>query len=285
MTRERWLDALFLAAGLAALSVTPKLLRPDASYAEGLRSPLEPLAMIVIAQPIVLLGACVFAAGSSRRFETGSPVRAPWTLLAIGLFGFVVGEAIQAVYAALWSTEPPFPSLSDVLFLAAYPLLVAAFVLFVRAYRLSGYPVGTRQGTFVSVCVVLLTVVGCVLLAPVLRSVAPPLERAVSASSVVFDLVVLAPVLLLLRTTWPFRGGGVFKVWAGVLFGFLLTFAGDLLFAYFRAHPGGVAGLGGDQLNALSDVMFLLSYLAIARGTLHQLHLLGPRLGEDGAVH
>jgi hypothetical protein len=233
--------------------------------------------MVVIAQPIVLFAAFLFAARSSRRFETGSPVRVPWGLLALGLLGFVVGEAIQAVYAVAWSTEPPFPSLTDLFFLAGYPLIVASFVLFVRAYRLSGYPVGTRQGTFASACAIALALVGCVLLAPVLRSAASPLERAVSTSSVVFDLIALVPILLLLRMTWRFRGGGVFKVWAGVLFGFVLTFAGDLLFAYFRAHPGGLAGLEGDQLNALSDVMFLLSYLAIARGALHQLHLLGAR--------
>src|SRR5262249_46121358 len=83
MTRERGFDALFLAVGLAALSVTPKLLRPEASYAEGLRSPFEPLALVVIAQPIVLLAACLFAARSSRRFDTASPVRVPWTLLAL----------------------------------------------------------------------------------------------------------------------------------------------------------------------------------------------------------
>jgi hypothetical protein len=277
MTRERRFDALFLAAGLAPLVVTPTLLRPQASYAEGLRSPLQPLAMVLIAQPVALFAACLFAARSSRGFERGSPVRFAWGLLALGLLGFVVGEAAQAVYAVTWSAELPFPSFADLFFLVSYPLLIAAFVLFVRAYRLAGYPVGTRPGTFASACAAVLTLVGYALIVPVLRSASPFLERVVSTSSVVFDLMALVPVLLLLRTTWPFRGGGVFKVWATVLFGFLLTFAGDLLFAYFRAHPGGLAGLEGDQLNALSDVMFLLSYLAIARGTLHQLHLLDAR--------
>jgi len=118
------------------------------------------------------------------------------------------------------------------------------------------------------------TVVGAAALVPVLGSTAPALERLISGGYVVLDIVLLVPIFMLMRTTFGFRGGGIWKVWVGVLSGFVFTSLGDLFFAYFRARPGGLFGLRGDQLDAISDVLFLLSYLAIARGALHQVELL-----------
>src|SRR5262249_44033385 len=165
-------------------------------------------------------------------------------------------------------------SLADVFFLLAYPLLMVAFVSFVRAYRASGFPVASGQSRFVLAAVATSAVFGAAVLLPVLGSAAPLRERLISGGYVVFDFVLLIPIFALMRTTSRFRGRGTWEVWAGVLFGFVFTSAGDLFFAYFQARPGGLFGLRGDQLDAISDLMFLLSYLGIARGALHQLELL-----------
>jgi hypothetical protein len=100
------------------------------------------------------------------------------------------------------------------------------------------------------------------------------MERLVSGAYAGFDLVALAPLLLLLRRTWGLRGGSVWRVWAGILFGFLLTFVGDVLFAYFQTRAEAELGPFSGELDFLANVMFLLSYLFIARGTLYQRQLL-----------
>jgi hypothetical protein len=271
VTRERVLDAAFATAGLAALALTPLLLRPPAPGRA-----LSPLGSLAIAQVVAVFGAFLWAARCGLRFEPGNPTRRPWIMLAAGLLGLALGEASEAAYEVAQPGIDPFPSVADAFFLLAYPALTVAFVTFLRAYRASGYPVGSGAGVFAWSSAVAAALVGTAALTPVLSSPGPPLERAITAAYVVFDLVALVPILLLLRMTWRFHGGGLFKVWAGVLFGFVLTLLGDILFAYFQSRPEGVAGLGAEQLNALADVMFFLSYLAIARGTLHQLDLLGP---------
>ena len=63
-------------------------------------------------------------------------------------------------------------------------------------------------------------------------------------------------------------------MWAGVLFGFLLTFLGDVFFAYFQTRAEADIGSLSEDLDFMANLMFLLSYLVIARGTLHQRELL-----------
>jgi hypothetical protein len=121
---------------------------------------------------------------------------------------------------------------------------------------------------------VITAVVGYVVLAPIVRSEAPFVERFVSAAYAALDLVALVPLLLLLRLTWRLLGGSVWKVWAGVLFGFLLAFLGDVSFAYFLTRAEAGIGPLSDDLDFLANLMYLLSYLVIARGTLHQRELL-----------
>jgi hypothetical protein len=268
MTRERRTDALFLGAGLLALAFLPLLLGGGESATHRPSGPL------LVAQPAVIALACVFAVLCAWRFEPGNPVRGSWSLLAAGLFVLTLGEATEAFYVVVRRVDDPFPSLADAFFLLAYPLLMAAFVTFVRAYRESGFPVASGQSRFVAAAVATSAAFGTAVLLPVLGSPAPLVERLISGGYVVFDFVLLIPIFMLMRTTWRFRGGGIWKVWAGVLFGFVFTSVGDLFFAYFQARPGGLFGLRGDQLDAISDLMFLLSYLGIARGTLHQLELL-----------
>jgi len=228
-------------------------------------------AALAVADVVLLPVAFLSAADSARHFEAGNPARRAWWLLSASLAGFWIGEAVEGSYTVR-GLESPFPSVADAFFLLAYPAIVAALFLFLRAYRLSGYgEVGATAGL---VAATIVAALGLPLLVPILRAPLPALERLVSGAYGVIDLVALVPLLLLLRLTWALRGGSVWQVWASLLFGFLLTFVGDVLVAYWL-----IAGTqGGDSkaetLDLVSSVVFTLSYLAIARGTLHQRALL-----------
>jgi hypothetical protein len=105
------------------------------------------------------------------------------------------------------------------------------------------------------------------MLKPVVAAPAPALEMFLNVAYPILDLALLVPVVILLRIAIRFRGGEVWKVWAGLLTGFLLSCAADVLFAYFTAS-------GHESLDPLSDVLFILSYAALARGALGQYQLL-----------
>jgi hypothetical protein len=257
VTRERRADVVFLlgASGLALLLAGPGR---DAA--------------VVIAHPFVLGLALLFSVQSAAGFEPDTPVRKPWQFLSVGLFSLLLGEIVEVVYRLSFGGGEPFPSLADVPFLLAYPPLGVAFLLFLRAYRESDLSEEKRGAVWPLVAG--LALVGFVVLRPIMQSPVPLGERLVSGAYAAFDLVALAPLLLLLRLTWGLRGGSVWKVWAGILFGFLLTFAGDVLFAYFQTEAEADLGPFSGQLDFLANVMFLLSYLFIARGTLYQRQLL-----------
>jgi hypothetical protein len=58
--------------------------------------------------------------------------RLPWYLFALGLTLFVAGEVITYNYEKLFGAELPYPSIGDILYLTAYPCLIAGVLLMVH---------------------------------------------------------------------------------------------------------------------------------------------------------
>jgi hypothetical protein len=259
-----------LGAGALALAASA-LMMQGSSAADG--SPRLTLfvggASLLSALLLVLAG--FLAVRSSRLLEADNPARWPWAVLALGLGLFAGGEASEAFYALLRSEADPFPSIADALYLVGYPLLTLAFWRFLRAYRVLVEP-DDRDAAFRRLSVIVLGILGAVTAVPVLRADSPLVERIISLGYVAFDLVLVLPLLELLRLTWRLRGGNVWKIWGGILAGFLLTSVGDILFSWLEnvALPAGVA----DQMHFMVELLFVLSYLAILRGILQQYRLL-----------
>jgi hypothetical protein len=204
----------------------------------------------------------------SRALDADNPARAPWRLFALGLGCFFLGQLILSSYQ-LFFGESPYPSPGDVFFLAAYPLLVLATIGLIRAYRESGYPVGTPgelAGIVIGLAVVF-TILGVLLLRPILTGSGPLLERVLTAGYPALDFVLLIPILLLLRISSRFRGGSIFQAWAALLIGLIALCAADILYAYF-------AVMDAQRLEPLVDASYVLSYLLLALGTEGQRRLL-----------
>src|SRR5919201_1680221 len=62
-------------------------------------------------------------------------LRLPWYLFGAGLLAFSLGDVLLNLYSFVWHRDPPVPSVADVLYLAAYPLLTAGLILLVRSLR------------------------------------------------------------------------------------------------------------------------------------------------------
>ncbi|MET0554866.1 MAG: hypothetical protein ABW221_17625 [Vicinamibacteria bacterium] len=213
--------------------------------------------------------ACVHAVQTFRRLEPGNDARSPWLLLALAFGGFTAGQAVLSAYQ-LATAQSPFPSPADAFFIAAYPPLLAAFVRFGRAYRRSGLPVGpVWQHLAIAACVV---ASGALLAGPLLRPIlAAPgtrLEHALNVLYPAFDLALLVPLAILVRITWPFRGGAVFRAWGLLLGGIVCMCAGDLLFAWFST-------LDVTQFDPLLHAAYLAGYVCLAAGTRLHRDLVG----------
>jgi hypothetical protein len=266
VSRHTGIDAAFL---VVALATAAPFVLPFAGIATGPGG--EELRLYVgnLSKLGFLACAAVMSSRAAARFEPDNPMRPVWRVMAAGLFAFVAGELVLVTYQVLWRLPSPFPSLADAFFVVAYPFLLAALVRAISAYAETGYPIGTRRervGTAVAVGVAT-ALVGYPVLRPVLDVPAAPLAMVLNVAYPVLDLAVLVPVIILLRIAVRFRGGEVWKVWAGLLAGFLLMTFADVLFAYFTAT-------GKESLDQLVDATYILSYAALARGALGQYQLL-----------
>jgi hypothetical protein len=268
--KSSWPIRLWFALGVAlpALLVTGLVLFPTAAF-YTLPGPKHALfALTCIGKGGSLLIASVVSSANARAFDRGNPARRAWMILSLAFLAFFLGQACFAPYQIVQGVDPPFPSIADPFWLLGYPLLVVALASFERMYAeagLDGGPPGRRMGT-IAAAVVVSAVAGWVLLVPVARGVAPPLNKAINLAYPILDLAVVVVSVALVRTTLPLRQGRVGRIWMWMLGGFLAACGGDVLFSYLTQ-------LGLTFLGPLVDVLLLFSYGALARAALSQRSL------------
>ena len=113
--RAWWIDLVVLLIGVPVYFAASGLAQRLLFYAYGFGSVAA-----------ILVGARMHRPGR----------RLPWVAFAVGLSLFAVGDIAFDVYAAV-EHAIPIPSVADVLYLAAYPVLAWGMVLLVR-YRVRG---------------------------------------------------------------------------------------------------------------------------------------------------
>lgn len=219
------------------------------------------LRVAAVCKLALLALAAMHAQATATRLEADNPARGPWRLLALAMTSFALGQAVLSAYQMVKGVSP-FPSLGDLFFVAAYPLMIASFLGFIRTYREAGYPVGTagQHALIAALVAVLAGVVAVPILRPVLAAPGTRLELFLNAAYPVLDFVLLLPMIILLRVAWPFRGGAIFRAWAAILGGVVSLCTGDLLFAWFSM-------LGETQLDPLLHGSYLVGYVCFALGT------------------
>jgi hypothetical protein len=266
----KWRSVEDLALGLAVVApiglLLGKLIAPQAAFYDSFLSDAGLTAVACLGKLLLLFLCALFAARSTIRFDRGEPVRLAWGLLALGLLSFLLGQLVLARYQILLRAPSPFPSVADVFFSLSYPVFILALALFIGVYQEAGYsaPAAQLWGLGAGVAAAG-AAIGYRILAPVALSPASGLEKYLTLGYPILDLVLLIPTALLLRLTWRFRGG-VGRVWTALLGGFVLLCVGDILFAYFSA-------LGEKRLDVMIDILYILSYGAIARGVIDEHRL------------
>lgn len=243
-------------------------LAPDAAlYREWLTSHVL-TALAAVAKILFLVAGALTAFACRDRLEPGNPARPAWALLSAGLFSTLAGQVSLAPYQ-LVAGQTPFPSVGDLYYLLSYPFYIAAFLVFLRAYREAGFPMGSAAERLAIVSGVGLVAVLAALsiLRPVAAGGGELLDRILNVAYPALDLVLLVPLALLLRIALRLRGSHVGTVWAELLAGFVFLCFGDIFFAYFTA-------LGEQHLDPYVHATFLLSYGLVAGGAHRQLLLL-----------
>jgi hypothetical protein len=242
-------------------------LLPRATVFTTVLPPSRLVGLASVVKLVLLVLGAAWSWQSRKHLDADNPVRPAWTWFAAGLSANVLGQVVLARYQ-LVGQESPFPSVGDVFYLLAYPLLGAALVQFVRAYHEAGYPMGSRaeRARLLAVTAMVCASLSFVVLRPVVMSDLPPVQKALTAAYPLLDMALLVPLALLLRTTWHFRGGSVGTAWIVVLTGIVFMCAGDVLFAYLTA-------LGQTGLDPFVHGAYIMAYGLIAAGVRKHLAL------------
>jgi diguanylate cyclase (GGDEF)-like protein len=178
----------------------------------------------------------------------------PWYLTAAGQLCWVAGDAVYSWYQDIEHVSP-FPSLADVLYLAAYPLLALALVLLIRA-RQPRLDLGALiDASIVTLGLGLLSWV--VLAGPIVRAVDESVTaRAIGAAYPAADILLLALVLRL-----AMGAGARTPAFQLLTSAVVLLLVGDTAFALISAissYQGGVV-----------DLAWLSSYVLWGAAALH----------------
>ncbi|GGQ47729.1 GGDEF domain-containing protein [Couchioplanes azureus] len=193
------------------------------------------------------------------------PARARlWYLFAAGEACWFGGELIFAYYYL--TGDDPYPSPADALFVAGYPLLIAAMFLLIRARRHGRDWAGLIDAGILTTALVMLA--WTYVIAPLTAATSMGLaERTVAMAYPAGDLMLLVMATRLFTT----RGARTPSYWALSLALVLVT-VGDSTFT-------SLVSLDENYLNLLSDVFWLGSFLAWSLAALH------PSMVELSRIH
>jgi hypothetical protein len=259
----------FLFIILVSLAFLPKLFVSDSALYTRFLTENVLIYVGSLTKLIFLFLGFLFASRSASRFEADNPVRAAWRFLGWGFLSYVIAQLTLAVYQFVLRVATPFPSFGDLFFLLAMLLWLISLGLFVRAYTRAGFlEGGFRRIVFVAVASILLLVgLSYTVVIPVLETRASFAEKALNIAYPVSDIVLLIPVLLLLQMAFKLSGGQIWRVWMGLLVGFVFLTVGDIAFAYFSV-------LGQAHLDPLIDALYAFSYIFASWGAAYQYDLL-----------
>ncbi len=248
-------------AAVAAASIALSLV-PGSTRLGALLAGQAPIPAFTLAKIALLAAAARWSAMNRARLDLDHPAREPWGLLALGFGGLAAGHLSLGLEQLAWE-RPPFPFVSDALFVPADALLVAALHGFVVAYRSSGlFPdAGTRRAALLFGAAAAAVVAGVVI--TTVRLPVPWAERATDVVYAALDLGLLVPLALLVRFARQL-GGPVGLAWRVLLGAFIVLTAADVAIGYLDA-----LGIGPSYLAA--QLPFVVAYGLAAAGSRMQL--------------
>jgi len=179
--------------------------------------------------------------------------------LASGMAFFFVGEALFFYYQYVLD-KMPFPSVADIFYLLAYPLILIGLLIEVRMHKpkLSEF----SKKTILLMSTALIALIGVVTYFGIYKAYdteATILSNWIAISYGIADLIILIPAMYVLKLAFDFKGGKLFNSWIMIFFAMLFMLAGDILFAsYSESYSEGL------KPYTLIDLLWVASYLLFA---------------------
>ncbi|MCP4902067.1 MAG: hypothetical protein GY906_34305 [bacterium] len=216
---------------------------------------------------LLLLAITAWAATRGlKSIQRGNPVRGSRVLLVSGFYVFFVAQATFFYFQLTSGGIAPYPSIADAFFVVGLVLLIVAVTLAIRAWlALEIFPDGGRRAmTAAAIAAVPLTV-GVVITITSLPTESLPIQQVlVDTAYPVLDSILLILTVALFRLVVLLGRGSVGVVWRSLLLGFMIMGVADVTYSYS-------VGFNLDRLDPLQDLLFTVSYVLFAHGTILQM--------------
>jgi hypothetical protein len=203
--------------------------------------------------------AVIFGAYATRTYRLGSVHGKSMALMTTSLFFFFMGELFFFLFQFVFHTSP-FPSVADVFYLAAYPLLLAGLLKEVSFHTVSWRSI--NKLVLVLILLLLMSLAFIVLYFGVFLAYNPGdsvIKNSIAIGYGIADLLLIIPSLFVLNMALDYRGGKLFNSWGLILLGVMWMMAGDILFAIFNNMYAVLT-----WPYTLIDLVWIASFLAFA---------------------
>ena len=181
-----------------------------------------------------------------------------WPAFTVGILLWFVGEVVWSFYYQVLSVQVPYPSLSDVFYIAGYFPFFAGLSLYVFYFK--GVLKRSTLAIVAAVVFAAAAATAYILVPPVLAEDSGIVTKAFDFAYPLLDLVLLSVSLLGLSVL---ASGALGRPWLFITMGIILNAAGDLLFSYMTA-------VGTYMIGTLPDLFYILGYISLALA--FQLH-------------
>ncbi len=211
------------------------------------------------AAPFIDLVAAVLVAGAARS-ATGWRIRVAWTLIALGMLVYAVGDGVWA-WVSIVQQGDPFPSAADVAYVAFYLVIAGGLLLFPSASRARREAIRLALDSAIVVVGGGMVVWQSLLLPALTAADADPISTGLLIGYPIGDLVLLfAVATIALR-----RPVGIApRALVALVVGLGLMFVADIAYGELT-----LTGVGGEHW---VDLVYFASSLAIAFAGYLQAH-------------
>jgi hypothetical protein len=178
--------------------------------------------------------------------------------IALGLLFLFIGESLFAIFQLVLHINP-FPSIADIFYLLAYPLMLIGIfreIIFYQSVIKESYSV------FISLMLIILSIIiFSIMIIPVLNNEGSVLSKIIASSYGVADILLIVGIAYILIMIINIRGGRLFRAWLYILIATMFMLFGDIFFSYYSIQY--TANI--PQYKQI-DLLWIISYLMFTLG-------------------
>lgn len=181
-------------------------------------------------------------------------------LLTLGITCWFIGEIIWT-YFEYFVHENPFPSVADIFYIGAYPLLFVALFNEIRLSKVNWRSFSKSLIFLMVITAILFTII--VSYFGIFLAYSPKetmFTNIIAISYGIGDLVLIVSTLCLLVLAWEFRGGTLSQIWLTLFLSFLFMLGGDILFAIYTDAYNQTSSF----TRSFVDFLWIISYMLFA---------------------